>query len=197
SIAAALNAGCFAEVMVSTDDEEIASIARSLGAQVPFMRSAENSNDFVGTTEVIREVVLEYRKAGTSFDALCCIYPTAPFITSNKILRGMSLLEETGADCVLPIVAFSYPIQRSLKMEGGRTEMFWPENYAKRSQDLQPAYHDSGQFYCLKTTSLLEQMKLFADYTVPIVVPESEVQDIDNEEDWKIAEIKYRIANGI
>jgi N-acylneuraminate cytidylyltransferase len=197
SIAAALEAGCFAEVMVSTDDEEIADIARSLGAQVPFMRSAENSNDYVGTTEVIREVVLEYRMAGKAFDSLCCIYPTAPFITAAKLLKGMLLLKETGADCVLPVVAFSYPIQRSLKIEDGRAVMFWPENYAKRSQDLIPAYHDSGQFYCAKVTRLLEQMKMFGEHTIPIVVPESEVQDIDNEEDWKIAEMKYRIASGL
>lgn len=197
SIAAALEAGWFAEVMVSTDDQEIAAIARSLGAQVPFMRSAENSNDFAGTTEVIREVVLEYRKAGKSFDSLCCIYPTAPFITAAKIREGMSLLEATGADCVLPVVAFTYPIQRSLRIEDGRAIMFWPENYAKRSQDLERAYHDCGQFYCLNTASLMEQMKLFAERTIPIVVSELEVQDIDNEEDWKVAEMKYRIVNGL
>jgi len=198
SIAAALESGCFAEVMVSTDDEEIADIARSLCAQVPFMRSAENSNDFVGTTEVLREVVLEYRNKGRSFDTLCCIYPTAPFVTAEKLRKGMSLLKETGADCVLPIVGFSYPIQRSLKIrEDGRAVMFWPENYAKRSQDFPRAYHDCGQFYCMKVTSLLEQMKLFAEHTVPIVVPESDVQDIDNEEDWKMAEVKYRIARGL
>jgi N-acylneuraminate cytidylyltransferase len=196
SIAAALEAGLFAEVMVSTDDEEIADIARSLGAQVPFMRSAENSNDVVGTAEVIREVVLEYRNIGKSYDLLCCIYPTAPFITAAKLLEGMSLLRETGADCVLPIVAFSYPIQRSLRIEAGRVVMFWPENYARRSQDLVPAYHDSGQFYCMKVTSLLAQMALFAEYTIPIVVPESEVQDIDNEKDWEIAEMKYRVLRG-
>jgi N-acylneuraminate cytidylyltransferase len=196
SIAAALEAGCFDEVMVSTDDEEIATIATSLYAKVPFMRSAETSNDLVGTTEVLREVILEYSHIGKSFDALCCIYPTAPFITAAKLRKAMSLLESTGADCVLPIVAFSYPIQRSLTIEDGKAIMLWPENYAKRSQDLMPAYHDSGQFYCLKVKSLLEQMKLFAEHTVPIVIPESEVQDIDNEEDWKIAEMKYRVSNG-
>ena len=196
SIAAALEAGCFEEVMVSTDDEEIAEIARTLGALVPFMRSAENANDFAGTAEVIREVVLEYRKRGKEFNSLCCIYPTAPFVTADKVRRGMSLLKETGADCVLPVVAYSYPIQRSLKIEDGRVMMLWPENYAKRSQDLMPVYHDSGQFYCLRANSLLGQMKLFAEHTVPIVVPESEVQDIDNEEDWKIAEMKYRITRG-
>jgi pseudaminic acid cytidylyltransferase len=196
SIAAALKAGCFDEVMVSTDDEEIAEVARSLGALVPFMRSAENANDFTGTAEVIREVVLEYRAHGKEFDALCCIYPTAPFVTGEKLRSAMALLKETGADCVLPVVAYSYPIQRSLKIEEGRVEMLWPENYAKRSQDLMPVYHDCGQFYCLKTESLLDQMKLFAKDTRPIVMPESEVQDIDNEEDWKIAEMKYRLVLG-
>ncbi len=194
SIEAALSAGCFDEVMVSTDDEEIASVANSFGAQVPFIRSPENSNDFAGTAEVIREVILAYRAQGKEFNSLCCIYPTAPFVTDEKLRKGMSLLEETGADCVLPVVAYSYPIQRSLKIENGQVSMLWPENYAKRSQDLMPVYHDSGQFYCLKTESLLAQMKLFAEHTVPIVVPESEVQDIDNEEDWKIAEMKYRIS---
>jgi pseudaminic acid cytidylyltransferase len=196
SIAAALDCQCFEEVMVSTDDVEIAGIAKSLGAKIPFMRSPENSNDFAGTAEVIREVLVQYREAGRRFESLCCIYPTAPFITAEKLKKGMTLLEETDADCVLPVVAFSYPIQRSLKIEDGHAVMFWPDNYSKRSQDLQPAFHDAGQFYCMKVESLLEQMKLFAVNTIPIVVPESEVQDIDNEEDWKIAEIKYRLLSG-
>lgn len=193
SIAAALASGCFDEVMVSTDDEEIAGISKSLGAQVPFLRSPENSNDFAGTAEVIREVVLEYRAQGREFDSLCCIYPTAPFVTAEKLNSAMRQLWGAGADCVLPVVAYSYPIQRSLKIENGKIQMLWPENYASRSQDLMPVYHDCGQFYCLKTQSLLDQMKLFAEHTIPLVVPESEVQDIDNEEDWKIAEMKYRI----
>lgn len=196
SIDAALGAGCFDEVMVSTDDEEIAGVAKSFGAKVPFMRSAENSNDFAGTAEVIKEVVLEYRSHGKVFDFLCCIYPTAPFVNHEKLRSAMLLLKETGADCVLPVVAYSYPIQRSLKIEDGSVLMLWPENYSSRSQDLMPVYHDSGQFYCMKASSLLEQMKLFAKYTVPIVIPESEVQDIDNEEDWRIAEMKYRILIG-
>lgn len=193
SIDAALGAGTFDEVMVSTDDDEIAASARSFGADVPFIRSVENSNDIAGTAEVLKEVILEYRKRGRVFEHLCCIYPTAPFVTSEKLRKGMSLLKEANADCVLPVVPFSYPIQRSLKIVDGRAMMLWPENYAKRSQDLMPVYHDCGQFYCMRTTSLLEQMKLFAEHTIPIIVPESEVQDIDNEEDWKIAEIKYRI----
>lgn len=195
SIEAALESGCFDEVMVSTDDEEIAAVARSFGAKVPFMRSAENANDFAGTAEVISEVVKEYRKQGKIFEFLCCIYPTAPFVSAEILRQAMSVLRETDADCVLPVVAYSYPIQRSLKIENGRVMMLWPENYAKRSQDLLPTYHDSGQFYCMKANSLLNQMKLFAEDTVPIVVPESQVQDIDNEEDWMIAEIKYQLLS--
>jgi|ERR1043165_2187618 N-acylneuraminate cytidylyltransferase len=191
SIDAALQSGCFDEVMVSTDDKEIADIALSLGAKVPFSRSAKTSDDYATTCDVLEEVILEYRKLGKDFDYLCCIYPTAPFVTGEKIKKGMQLLQERGADCVLPIVRFSYPIQRSLKIEDGKTMMIWPENYLARSQDLMPAYHDCGQFYCMKTESMLKQMRLFAEFTIPLETPEMEVQDIDNEEDWKIAEIKY------
>ena len=193
SIEAALGANSFDEVMVSTDDAEIGEVARAAGAALPFMRSAATSNDFAGTAEVLREVILEYRKRGRDFTELCCIYPTAPFVTAEKLRRGMQTLRETGADSVLPVVAFSYPIWRSLKIEDGRAVMNWPENYAKRSQDLPPAYHDCGQFYCMKAQSLLDQMRLFANHTVGLVMPESEVQDVDNEEDWKIAEMKYRM----
>jgi pseudaminic acid cytidylyltransferase len=191
SIEAAINSACFDEVMVSTDDKEIADIAASFGAKIPFYRSAKTSDDYSTTADVLEEVILEYKKAGQEFDSLCCIYPTAPFVTADKLAKAMGLLMESGADCVLPIVRFSYPIQRSLKIEAGMAKMIWPENYLARSQDLMPAYHDCGQFYCMKTTSLLAQMKLFAEHTVPIEMPELEVQDIDNEEDWKIAEIKY------
>jgi pseudaminic acid cytidylyltransferase len=191
SIEAALRSGCFDEVMVSTDDEGIAAVARSFGAKTPFLRSAVTSDDFSSTADVIEEVILEYKKAGTDFDYLCCIYPTAPFITSEKLKMAMDLLIREDADCVLPIVRYSYPIQRSLKIENGKALMLWPENYFARSQDLNPVYHDCGQFYFMKTTSLLAQMKLFAEKTIPLVTPETEVQDIDNEEDWKIAEIKY------
>lgn len=195
SIEAALAANCFDEVMVSTDDEEIARISSALGAQIPFMRSKENANDFAGTAEVIREVVLEYNKRGKVFEYLCCIYPTAPFVTAEKLQTGMARLKETGADCVLPVVRYSYPVQRCLKIENGNIAMLWPENYSSRSQDLMPLYHDCGQFYCMKTQSLLEQMKLFPVHTVPIIISESEVQDIDNEDDWKMAEMKYQMLS--
>lgn len=193
SIDAALNAGCFDEVMVSTDDPEIADVAIKLGAKVPFMRSQKNSDDYSTTADVLEEVILEYDARGKHFEALCCLYPTAPFVTAQKLKDGMKLLLDTGAESVLPITRFSYPIQRSLKLEEGRVKMNWPENYHKRSQDLMPVYHDVGQFYFLKTKSLLEQKKLYTEFTVPIILPESEVQDIDNEEDWKIAELKFQM----
>jgi N-acylneuraminate cytidylyltransferase len=193
SIDAAINSKCFDVVMVSTDDKEIADIAVKFGANVPFYRSLENSNDFSGTAEVLEEVIKEYKKLNIEFEFLCCIYPTAPFTSALKISKAMKMLIESEADCVLPITRFSYPIQRALKIENNLVHMIWPENYQSRSQDLMPAYHDCGQFYCLRTKSLLEQKRLFANYTIPIEIPESEVQDIDNEEDWKIAEMKYRI----
>jgi pseudaminic acid cytidylyltransferase len=197
SIDAALKAGCFNEVMVSTDDEEIAEIARKFGAKVPFVRSQKNSDDYSTTADVIKEVILEYQKLGQDYKYLCCIYPTAPFVTSNLLSNSIKKLIETDADCVLPIVKYSYPIQRSLKIANGKAVMNWPENYLKRSQDLEPIYHDSGQFYSMKSSSLLDQMVLFAKNTIPVIIPETEVQDIDNEEDWKIAEIKYKMLKNI
>jgi pseudaminic acid cytidylyltransferase len=191
SITAAIESGCFDEVMVSTDDAEIAEIAKSYGAKIPFLRSVKNSDDYSTTTDVLKEVIEEYRKQGINYDTLCCIYPTAPFVSAAKLQNAMKLLAETNADCVLPIVKYSYPIQRSLKIESGKAVMNWPENYFARSQDLTPVYHDCGQYYCMNTESMLTQMKLFAQNTIPIITPEEEVQDIDNEDDWKLAEIKY------
>ncbi len=193
SIEAALSSGCFEEIMVSTDDHEIAEVAVKYRASVPFYRSEKTSDDFAMTADVIYEVLDEYKKQGNEFDLVCCIYPTAPFITKEKLKKGYDLLIETGADSAIPVVKYGYPIQRSLKIEDGYLKMIWPENINKRSQDLMPAYHDTGQFYWLNVRSFLEHKMLFAKRTVPIEIPESEVQDIDNEEDWKIAEMKYNI----
>ena len=194
SIDAAINSGVFDEIMVSTDDLEIAEIATKYGAKVPFIRSIENSNDFSTTADVIEEVILDYQnKLGLNFEYLCCIYPTAPFVTSEKLVQTLNLLKNNNADCVLPVVKYGYPIQRSLKIEGGLIKMNWPENYLSRSQDLESIYHDCGQFYFMKTSSLLDQKKLFAEFTIPFEVSELEVQDIDNEIDWKLAEIKFNL----
>lgn len=193
SIDAALKSGCFDEVMVSTDDQEIAEFAKSIGANVPFMRSAKNSTDMAMTVPVLEEVIGEYKKLGQDFDYLCCIYPTAPFVNAKKLKEAKKLLLEGIAEAVVPVMKFSYPIQRALKIEAGIAKMFWPENYNMRSQDLEPAYHDCGQFYFMKTSAMLEQKKLFPNLTIPLEVPESEGQDIDNEEDWRVAEMKFKI----
>lgn len=191
SIDAALKAGCFTEVMVSTDDEEIAALAISLGAKVPFMRSNENSNDFATTAEVITEVLEMYKKAGQHFDYACCIYPTAPFVTDFKLQQAYKMLIEKNAETVVPVVSFGFPILRSLKIENGLIKMNWPEYISTRSQDLPIAYHDCGQFYFIQTDLFLKNKKLFSENSVGYEMPESEVQDIDTEEDWKVAEIKY------
>ena len=192
SIQAALQSGCFDEIMVSTEDYEISQIAQEYGAMVPFMRSGELSNDMAGLTEVIEEVLLTYKKQSKEFQYVCCLLPTAPLVT-NKILRdGYDLLVQTGADSVVPVTRFSYPIQRAFKIENGQLKMFWPENYSMRSQDLEPAFHDCGQFYWMSVQSLIEQKTIFAKHTVPLEIPESRVQDIDVEEDWKMAEMKYK-----
>lgn len=196
SIDAALGAGCFTEVMVSTDDEEIAQIARSYGAAVPFMRSAAMANDHTDTASVFIDVIDTYRARGKDFTTLCGIYPTAPFITAQKLADAMALLHSSGVEAVLPVTQFSYPIQRSLKIENEYLYMNWPENYFARSQDLQPMYHDCGQFYCLRSDALRAQRKYLTNITLPFVLPDTEVQDIDTLQDWKIAEIKYQAMRG-
>ncbi|MBN2144543.1 MAG: pseudaminic acid cytidylyltransferase [Candidatus Aureabacteria bacterium] len=193
SIEAALFSDCFQEVMVSTDDTGIAEIAVSYKAKVPFFRSKKTSDDCATTADVINEVLLEYQKNGQYFEYCCCLYPTAPFTTSEKIIQGFKLLKEKKADSVIPVVRFSHPIQRALKIKNGKLKMIHPEYIHVRSQDLITAYHDVGQFYWLKVKPFLKHKKLFMENTVPMEVSEMEVQDIDDENDWKQAELKYKI----
>ncbi len=194
SIDAALTSGLFDEVMVSTDDKEIAEVALGFGAKVPFFRSEKNSGDLAQIPDVMEEVLVRYKSLGREFDLACCIYPTAPFLKIENLKKAMDLIVETGADSVLPVARFSYPIQRALRIdEFGKLKMMWPENAVVRSQDLEPAYHDTGQFFYLNVKNFLNQKKIFTDNTRSIPIPESEMQDIDNEEDWKIAEIKYKL----
>ncbi len=195
SIEAALGAGIFDEVMVSTDDDEIAEIARAAGASVPFMRSSENAGDYASTDDVLMEVLKDYKQFGKEFDRFCCIYPTAPFVTSEKLIKAMSLLDE--ADSVMPVVAFSFPPQRCMVLnEEGELSMKWPEHAKTRSQDLEPYYHDCGQFYCCKTDLFMEYKTTDLPHMVPMIMSELEVQDIDNQDDWDIAELKYRKMMG-
>lgn len=198
SIEAAIKAECFDEVMVSTDDERIARIAESYGAKVPFMRSKENSDDFATTRDVVREVLKQYEMTGREFEYACCIYPTAPFITPGRLKESMDILIEKGADSVLPVVQFSFPPQRSVVLNNeGKAVFKWPENMLVRSQDLEPFYHDCGQYYCLNTKAFKEQEVLFMKNTCPVILDEMEVQDIDNETDWKLAELKYKLLNRV
>ncbi len=197
SINSALDCGIFDEVMVSTDDIEIAEIAEHYGASVPFYRSPEMSNDMAMTAPVLIEVLDKYKQLGKEFEYVACIYPTAPFITPKILKESMELLIKSNVDSVLPIVRYSYPPQRGLIIENGLVKMLYPENYNVRSQDFTPYYHDCGQFYCLKTSALRQEQKLYCKSTIPIELPETAVQDIDNKEDWKIAEMKYRIMYNV
>ncbi len=195
SIEAALAAGCFDEVMVSTDDPKIAEIAKNCGAKVPFMRSAENADDFSTTRDVVMEVLQEYARQGQTFEYACCIYPTAPFITGERLQEGMRVLQEKQADSVIPVVAFSFPPQRGMVMREEGLAFRWPENALVRSQDLEPFYHDCGQFYFLNVKAFSEQKLMVMKKTYPVILDELEVQDIDNETDWKLAELKYRLIH--
>ncbi len=193
SIAAALQTGLFEEVMVSTDDAEIAQIAQQAGAKVPFFRSEETANDFATTADVIAEVLTAYAQTGKEFQAACCIYPTAPFVTANILSTAMQLLEQEQADCVIPVVRFSFPPQRGVIINNNKITPKWPENMAKRSQDLEPLYHDCGQFYCLNVERFLQQKAIWMEHAVPIIQEERYVQDIDTLEDWALAEMKYKL----
>ena len=196
SIKAALKSGIFDEVMVSTDSEKIAEISKNAGAKVPFFRSEKTSNDFATTADVLLEVFENYKKQGSVFDYACCIYPTAPFITPEKLKLGMDTIIKTEASFVIPSVKFSFPPQRGYIINDDNTIKYkWPENFSKRSQDLESLYHDAGQFYFYNVEEFIEKNGIATYFrkTVPIILSDLEVQDIDNEDDWVAAEIKYSV----
>ncbi len=193
SIEAALGSCLFSEVMVSTDDEEIAEIARRYGAKVPFFRSERTANDFATTNDVLLEVLEEYEKRGLHFDLAACIYPTAPFVTAGKLRDAAGKLAESDADTLIPVVRFSYPPQRAMIVKEGRLVFEYPQYLDSRSQDLEPHFHDVGQFYFFRTEAFRRNRKLMLGTILPYEVSELEVQDIDNQTDWEIAEMKYRL----
>ena len=197
SIEAAINSGIFDEVMVSTDSMEIAKIAIKYGAKVPFMRSEANSSDYATTSDVLAEVIDEYRKRGREFDYMACLYPTAPFITPEKLKNAMEMLIEQDGLMAMPVVQFSYPPHRGYIIENDKLNMKYMENAEKRSQDFEKIYHDAGQFYLVQMKGYWDNNGRIYRGITPIIVDEMEVQDIDNETDWKIAEIKYNfMING-
>ncbi len=193
SIKAALDSGLFATVMVSTDDQEIAEISRDFGAQTPFMRSAKSSDDFATTIDVVKEVLTKYQEQGLHFDAVCVIYPTAPFVNVARLKEGFEKLSDFGGS--MPVTEFSFPILRSFKISNHRLSYQWPEHEKSRSQDLEKFYHDAGQWYWIKTAILKDS--LVTNNTAAVVLKNIEVQDIDQEEDWRIAELKYEYLQSI
>ncbi|OQA95961.1 MAG: CMP-N,N'-diacetyllegionaminic acid synthase [Bacteroidetes bacterium ADurb.Bin217] len=196
SIEAALQSGLFTEVMVSTDDEEIAAIAKEHGATVPFYRSSETANDFAHLGQVVEEVLTEYAKRRIEFDYFCCLLPTAPFITHTRISQAFDVLTQQHFFSVYPVVQYSYPIQRALYVRHNKVSMCNPEHILTRSQDLEYTYHDSGQFYWCNTKEFLRTKVFLNDNTGAIILSPMEVQDIDSEEDWAIAEFKYSVFRG-
>ncbi len=193
SIEAALNSNLFDEVMVSTDNNEIAEIAKRYGASVPFLRSAETANDFAILKDVLNEVLAKYKELEKSFDEVCCILPTAPLVETVDIIKSHEILEREKCVSVVPVVKYSYTIFRSLKIENGRLAMNWPENFPKRSQDLPDAYHDAGLFYWYSKKYFEEKIAGFGENACPYILEEEKVQDIDTLDDWKIAEMKYKM----
>lgn len=194
SIQAALDSGLFARVIVSTDDEEIAAVARQYGAEVPFVRPAELANDFATTGAVIDHAIEHFEKSGETYDFICTIYATAPFIRAEYIAKGYELLKSSDAVNAFSCATMPFPIQRTFKInEQGRAEMFQPECYAMRSQDLEEAYQDAGQFYwtCRSRQKLNQDAVMFSGVSIPVVIPRYLVQDIDTPEDWKRAELMF------
>ncbi len=195
SIEAAAGSGVFDKVMVSTEDEEIASIAKEYGAEVPFLRSEKTAGDFATTADVIEEVLSEYRKLGEEFDIAACIYPTAPFITPGRLKSAVEELVDSDADSLIPVVRFSFPPQRAMEIREGTLVFRQPEYLNSRSQDLTPHYHDVGQFYIFRTESFMNNHRIMAGKMIPLELSEIEVQDIDNPVDWQLAELKYKLLH--
>ena len=192
-IDAALQSGLFSEVMVSTDDVDIANVAQQYGASVPFLRGVKTSDDFATTADVLREVLGQYEQQGQVFDYACCLYPTAPFVTPDLLQRAFSTLTEKQFDTVYPVQAFSFPIQRAILMRESKIQWFQPEHALTRSQDLEPTYHDAGQFYFFRVNAFWQSHRLITDNSGGIIIAELEAHDIDTEIDWQMAEMKFKI----
>lgn len=195
AIKAALKSNLFDTVMVSTDSKEIAEIALKYGAKVPFFRTEKNSDDFASTDDVIKEVLKYYSEKGEQFDYGCCIYPVNPFINVTKLIKGFDKLESTNFDCIFSAVKYSYPVQRAFRIKNDRMKMTDSDNYLTRSQDLDETYHDAGQFYWFRIKSFIKYQRLWTDNTGIIELDINDVHDIDTQDDWKIAELKFQIQN--
>lgn len=193
SIEAAKASGCFNRVIVSTDDKEIASVAERYGAEAPFVRPEALSNDYAGTLPVIRHAVEWLQEHGEPVDYACCIYATAPFVCPEDLERGWKLIQQQGASYAFSVTSYAFPIQRAIRItESGRVSMFQPEHFSTRSQDLEEAWHDAGQFYWGTAQAWLEEQPLFGERSMPVKLPRHRVQDIDTPEDWARAEWMFK-----
>ena len=193
SIEAALNSKCFDKVIVSTDSEEISSLSKKNGAEVPFLRPKNLSDDYTATTPVINHAIEYMNQNYGEIELVCCIYATAPFIESKYIKEGLRKLIEQKANFSLSVTSFPFPIQRAIKINPeNKSEMFFPENFNTRSQDLESSFHDAGQFCWGKSSAWLEDKGVYDNNAVPIIIPRYKVQDIDNEEDWLRAELMFK-----
>lgn len=193
SIEAALQSGCFDQVIVSTDDQEIAEVARQYGASVPFMRPAKLSDDYTGTIPVIQQAIEWCRADGVDARQVCCLYATAPFVGPEDLRRGLDILEKTGSQYAFSVTSYAFPIQRAIRLtEAGRVEMFSPEHFNTRSQDLEESYHDAGQFYWGQASAWLGGKMIFSPESSAVLLPRHRVQDIDTPEDWVRAEWLYK-----
>lgn len=195
-IQAALDSQLFDQVIVSTDDDEIAEVGQRYGAQVPFRRSKANADDHATTVAALLEVIQAYEAQGKRYATACCIYPTAPFVTSAKLQESFKNFQDHQLDAFFPVVAFSSPVQRALRVDKhNKSQMFWPENLEKRSQDLEPAYHDAGQFYWFRPHQLKITKKIWTNNCGVVINSALEAHDIDHEDDWKLAELKYQLMH--
>jgi pseudaminic acid cytidylyltransferase len=193
SIKAARESNCFDRILVSTDDVEIAEVAKAEGAEVPFFRPPELSDDYTGTIPVIAHAVNWQNQNGQRAVEVCCIYATAPFIAPQDLLRGHSILTDNGSDYAFSVTSYAFPIQRALRITSqGRVEMFDPSKFETRSQDLEEGWHDAGQFYWGRADAWLAGKTLFGQRSAPVMVPRHRVQDIDTPEDWTHAEMMLR-----
>ena len=193
SIEAAIKSGCFDKVIVSTDDTEIAEVARVYGAEVPFIRPEELSNDYAGTIPVIQHAINWLIGQDDEPELICCLYATAPFVTADAIKQGLQQLEDTSAAYAFSATSYAFPIQRAFKIKPSLgVEMFEPEQFNTRSQDLEEAYHDAGQFYWGTTDAWLTEKVIFGPESTPVILPRHRVQDIDTYEDWQRAELLFK-----
>jgi len=194
SIEAAVASGCFDKVIVSTDDNEIAAVAKDFGAEVPFMRPAEISNDLSATNPVISHAVDWMESKGTLINHVCCLYATAPFIEPNSISNAYKKFKEVNADFCFSVTSFPFPIQRAIKItENDNVELFQPEHFLSRSQDLDEAYHDAGQFYWGTKQAFNKDISILSETVIPFILPRYLVQDIDSPEDWVRAELMHQV----